>query len=116
MTEASPGPYLFSFLNSERGLVFRARKDTFLLSLLGQAAILAVMILYFTSSPPHPPNLVSDMTDLRKLAVVFSGMNGGGGGNHETPHRTAACPIALLSHRLCPDHDRPEGNAEAARA
>jgi len=103
MAAASPGPPVFSLLNNERDLAFRTRKDNFLLSLLGQAAILAVIMIYIAPPLVCPPNLVSDMPDLRKLPLVFSGMNGGGGGNHELlPASNGSLPDSSLEPQIVP--------------
>ena len=81
MTAVSPGPHLFSVLTDEHDTLFRTRRDTFLLSLLGQAAILA-LIIYFTGCIiRNPPEIARRMPDLGKFPLVFSGFNGGGGGN-----------------------------------
>ena len=83
MTAASPGPHLFSILTSERDVLFRPRKDAFLLAVLGQAASLAA-IMYFTSCVIRSsPDIAQRIRDLDRLPLVFSGTNGGGGGNHE---------------------------------
>src|ERR1700719_1356861 len=83
MTAASPGPCLFSVLTNEHDTLLRTRKDTFLLSLLGQAAILALIIYYTSCVIRNPPDIARRMPDLGKLPLVFSGFNGGGGGNHD---------------------------------
>ena len=83
MTAASPGPHPFSILNQETELLFRARKDTFLLSLLGQAAVLA-LIVYFTSCVIRDgPEIARHIPDIARLPLVFTGSNGGGGGNRD---------------------------------
>ena len=83
MTAASPGPHLFSILANQHDGLFRTRKDTFLLSLLGQAAILA-LIVYFTSCViRNSPDIARRIPDLGRFPLVFSGHNGGGGGNHD---------------------------------
>ena len=92
MTAASPGPRLFSVLSSEHDLFFRPRKDTFLLSLLGQAAILA-LIVYFTSCViRNSPEIARRIPDLGKFPLVFSGFNGGGGGSHERLPASSGTP------------------------
>ena len=99
MTAASRGPHLFSILTSERDLLFRPRTEAFLFSLLGQAAILAV-ILYFTSCVIRSsPDIAQRIRDLDRLPLVFSGHNGGGGGNHE---RLAASKGGLPATSLEP--------------
>ena len=83
MTAASPGPHLFSILTNDSDIFFRTRKNTFLFSLLGQAAVLA-LIVYFTSCViRNSRDLVRPIPGLEKLPLIFSGHNGGGGGNHD---------------------------------
>lgn len=50
MTAASPGlgPNIFSMLTGENDGLYRARRETFVLSMIGQAAIVGLLI-YFTS-------------------------------------------------------------------
>jgi TonB family protein len=101
MTAASPGPHLFSILTNEEDVLLRCRKDTFLLSLLGQAAILA-LIIYLTSCViRYPPGIVRPITDLERLPLIFSGHNGGGGGNHDPlPASNGSPPRASLETQI----------------
>lgn len=91
MTAASPGPHLFSILNSERDVFFRSRKDTFFLSLLAQTAALAI-IVYFTSCVARTPEFRKSVSDLARLPLSFPGFNGGGGGNHDHLPASAGSP------------------------
>ncbi|HKV82863.1 MAG TPA: energy transducer TonB [Candidatus Sulfotelmatobacter sp.] len=101
MTAASPGHHLFSVLTNEHDALFRTRKDMFLLSLLGQAAILA-LIIYFTSCViRNPPEIARRMPDLGKFPLIFSGLNGGGGGNHNPlPASNGDPPRASLQMQI----------------
>jgi TonB family protein len=102
MTAASPGPHLFSILTSERDVLFRPRKDAFLLSLLGQAAIVGI-IIYLTSRIVSPPEFRKSVFDLAKLPLVFSGSNGGGGGNHDRlPESKGSLPDSSLEPQIVP--------------
>lgn len=103
MTAASPGPHLFSILTSERDVLFRPRKDAFLLSLLGQAAILA-LIVYFTSCVIRTsPDLARRIPDLERLPLIFSGHNGGGGGNGDMlPASNGSPPRPSLQTQIVP--------------
>jgi len=83
MTAASPGPQLFSHLGKQRSSFSRDRRRAFLLSLFGQAVILALVIYFTRSAIGHPPKIVDGAPDPRDSKLVFSGSNGGGGGNHE---------------------------------
>jgi TonB family protein len=103
MTAASPGPgpVLFSILLGENNGGYRARRETFLLSLLGQAAILGLLI-YFTSCVIRSaPEIASRLPKFNELPLVFSGHNGGGGGNHDPlPASHGNLPRASLDPQL----------------
>ena len=105
MTAASPGPgpVLFSILLGENNGGYRARRETFLLSLLGQAAILGLLI-YFTSCVIRSaPEIASRLPKFNELPLVFSGHNGGGGGNHDPlPASHGNLPRASLDPQLAP--------------
>jgi TonB family protein len=83
MTAAPPGPNLFSILTNEHDVHYRTRREAFVFSLLGQAAILG-LIVYFTSFViQNTHHVASPVPLLRDLPLIFSGDNGGGGGNHD---------------------------------
>ena len=101
MTAASlgPGPDLFSTLSLENASS-QTRRETFALSLLGQAAVLAVLV-YFARVIPVPPNVVRNFSRVEDLPLVFSGRNGGGGGNHDPlPASHGMPPRASLDTQL----------------
>jgi TonB family protein len=103
MTAASfdPGPHLFSVFSSETS--HRTRRETFALSFLGQAAILAV-IIYFTSFVLRDgPEIASHVHPFDELPLVFSGHNGGGGGNHDPFPASRGTPArASLEPQIVP--------------
>jgi protein TonB len=105
MTAATPGPdpNIFSIFAAENDGSYRARRETFVLSLLGQAAILGLLI-YFTSCViQHTPELAEKLPNLRELPLIFSGNNGGGGGNHDPlPASHGNPPPASLDPQLVP--------------
>ena len=106
MTAASPGPgpSLFSILSHESDLLPRNRRETFLLSLCGQAAVLA-LVIYFTSCIAHyPPSLPDGFSrPIRDLPLIFSGSNGGGGGDHDPlPPSHGAPPPGTLETPIVP--------------
>jgi protein TonB len=105
MTAASPGPgpNIFSILSADTdndGL-YRARRETFVLSLVGQAAILGLLI-YFTSCViVHTPEIAKRMPNLNELPLIFSGRNGGGGGGGDPlPASHGNLPRASLDPQL----------------
>ena len=102
-TNPGPGPDLFSFLSIDRDTTFRNRRDTFAFSLLGQAAILA-LIIYLTSCViRNPPGVVPRLPDLTRLPMIFSGHNGGGGGGLDPlPASRGNLPRASLDPQIVP--------------
>lgn len=105
MTAAStgPGPNIFSTLSGENDGLYRARRETFVFSMLGQAAIVG-LVIYFTSCViQHPPEFVNKLPNLNELPLIFSGRNGGGGGNHDAlPASVGSLPKASLDPQLVP--------------
>src|ERR1700692_946102 len=105
MTAASfgPGPNLFSILSAEHDGIYRRRRESFVLSLLGQAAILGLLI-YFTSCVIRgTPKIADHLLKLNEFTLVFSGHNGGGGGNHDPlPAWRGNLPRASLDPQLAP--------------
>lgn len=105
MTAASPGPgpNIFSILSGEGDGLYRARRETFLFSLLGQAAIVGLLV-YFTSCVIRgTPEIARQIPKFSELPLIFSGRNGGGGGNHDPiPASHGNPPKASLDPQLVP--------------
>ena len=105
MTAASPGPgpNLFSMLSGENDGLYRARREAFIFSLLGQAAILGLLV-YFTSCVIRStPEIARQLPKFGDLPVIFSGRSGGGGGNHDPlPASRGNIPKASLDPQLVP--------------
>jgi periplasmic protein TonB len=102
MTAASPGPgpNIFSMLSGENDGPYRTRRETFVLSMLGQAVVLALLI-YFTSCVIRTPGIVNKIPDLHDFPLIFSGWNGGGGGGREMlPASHGNIPRASLDPQL----------------
>lgn len=103
MTAASPGPgpSLFSILNHEN-VFSHTQGESFALSLFGQAAALALIIYLTTRFIPSPPVLVHK-PDGSSLPLIFSGLNGGGGGNFDPlPASRGVPPRASLDAQIVP--------------
>lgn len=103
MTAASlgPGPNLFSFLSSEDSNHGRT-KETFVFSLLGQAALLAIVI-YLTGVAISAPDIPHRLPSPQDLPLIFSGHNGGGGGNFDpVPASRGTPPRASLETQIVP--------------
>ena len=98
-----PGPDSFSLFSKQADGLYRARREPFVFSLLGQAAIVGVLI-YFTSC------VIRNTTEIRRnlsksneLLLVFAGHNGGGGSGHDVlPASRGSLPKASLDLRLVP--------------
>jgi periplasmic protein TonB len=105
MTATSPGsgPNIFSMLSGENDGLYRTRRETFVFSMLAQAAIMGLLI-YFTSCVIRStPEIARQLPKFSELPLVFSGHNGGGGGNHDPlPASHGNLPRASLDAQLVP--------------
>ena len=105
MTAASlgSGPNNFSIFSGQNEGLYRTRRETFVFSMLGQAAIVGVLI-YFTSCViRNTPEIGKNLPKSNDLLLVFSGHNGGGGGNHDLlPASHGNLPKASLDPQLVP--------------
>jgi hypothetical protein len=102
MTAASRGPHLFSIFSNDE-VLYQTRREAFVFSLLGQAAILGV-IIYFTSCVIRStPELARQVPKWSELPLIFSGHNGGGGGNRDPlPSSHGNIPRASLDPQISP--------------
>lgn len=104
MTAASPGPgpNIFSILSAEDDRMYRGRRETFALSLLGQAVVLGLLI-YLSSFVVvgTPPGIAKTIKDMNELPLIFSGRNGGGGGGGDPlPASSGDLPPASVDPQL----------------
>jgi len=105
MTAATPGPgpNIFSIFSTENDGSYRVRRETFVFSLVGQAAILGLAIYFTSCFIQHPPEIADPLRNLRELPIIFSGNGGGGGGNHDPlPASHGNPPPASLDPQLVP--------------
>ena len=102
-TSGPSGPNLFSMFSADRDHLYRARREAFAFSLLGQSLALGLLI-YFTSCViQNPPRTGLRLPRLDELPLVFSGRNGGGGGNHDPlPASRGNLPRASLDPQIVP--------------
>jgi len=101
-TSFGPGPILFSVLSGENNGRYRTRQ-TVLLSLLGQAAILGLLVYFTSCIIRRTPEIADRLPRFAELPLVFSGRNGGGGGNHDPlPASHSNLPKASLDPQLVP--------------
>jgi protein TonB len=105
MTASSPGPSgqnIFSMFSGE-GNAGRDKRETFLLSMLGQTVMLALIIYFTRTLVGGAPPIVAKFPPLDELLLVFSGHNGGGGGNFDPlPPSNGNIPKASLDPQLVP--------------
>src|ERR1700722_11069562 len=108
MTLAIPGRTgsgLVSIFSSESNDLCPARRETFAFSLLGQAAVLAVLVLLAGITTHYPPITAGQLSEASKniLPVIFTGPSGGGGGGLDpVPASHGALPKASLSDQMTP--------------
>ncbi len=105
MTAANPGPRpdLFSFLSIDQDSTFRNRRETFAFSLVGQAAILAVIVYLTSCVIRNPPVVMPRVAELANLPMIFLGHNGGGGGGLDPlPASHGNLPRASLDPQIVP--------------
>jgi periplasmic protein TonB len=100
-TPGASGPNLFVSFSSPGYGLYRARREAFVFSLLGQ--VLAVgLILFLTRIIPSDPGVVvHQMSKDLKSLLVYTGPGGGGGGNFDKlPASHGVPPRASLNDQL----------------
>ncbi len=106
MTAATPGssgPNLFSMFSGDGDGIYRARREAFALSLLGQAVIVALLVYFLSIVIRDGPKIGETLPKMQDLPLIFSGFNGGGGGNHDPiPASHGNPPKASLDAQLVP--------------
>lgn len=102
MTAASRDPNLFSIFSGGDDLQYRTRRQPFVFSLVGQAAIVGI-IIYLSYTIPNPPKLDHTLRRLEDFPLIFSGHNGGGGGGLDPlPASRGNLPWASLDTQIVP--------------
>ena len=104
MTVAPAGPtQLFSAFSEQGNRMYGTRREAFLFSLLGQALIVGLLTYFTCCLIGTPPRIVGPIAKFRDLPLVFSGSNGGGGGNFdELPASRGDPPRASLDNQIVP--------------
>jgi periplasmic protein TonB len=105
MTAVSPDPRtnIFSILSGERDGLYRVRRETFFFSMLGQAAIVGLLIYFTTFVIRDGPEIARQVPKFDEIKLIFSGNSGGGGGNHDPiPASHGNIPKASLDPQLVP--------------
>ncbi len=105
MTAASPGPgpNIFSMLSGENDGLYRARRETFVFSMLGQAAIVGLLIYFTNCVITGTPEIARNVPKFDEIRLIFSGNSGGGGGTRDPlPASHGNIPKASLDPQLVP--------------
>jgi protein TonB len=90
-------------LSGENDGLYRARRETFVFSMIGQAAIVGLLIYFTTRVIQSGPEIPREMPKLDEIRLIFSGNSGGGGGNHDPiPASHGDIPKASLDTQLVP--------------
>src|SRR6266536_2079648 len=105
MTSASAGPdphlLFLSALSGERDTSFRTRREAFLFSMLGQAAVMALIVYFSSCVIRNAPEITRKLPNLNALPLIFSGDSGGGGGGHDPlPASQGNLPEASLDTQI----------------
>ena len=104
MTAATAGPSgtnLFSTVGAAENGLFRKNPEALVLSLLGQSAILGLIIYLTTCAIERTPEVVRHPPGAETLRLIFSGHNGGGGGNYDPlPASHGNLPKASLADQI----------------
>jgi TonB family protein len=102
-TSSPSGPNLFSMFSGQSNQLYRARREAFAFSLVGQALLIGLLV-YFTSCViRNPPGARLRLPKLEDLPLVFFGHNGGGGGGLDPlPASHGNLPRASLDTQIVP--------------
>jgi TonB family protein len=83
--------------------LYRTRREAFAFSLVGQAAVIALLVYFTTAVLQNPPGSRLRFPNPDNLPVIFSGHYGGGGGNHDPlPASRGNPPRASLDTQIVP--------------
>lgn len=104
MTAAPAGPApLFSMFSGNSNGAIRARHEAFVLSLVGQALVVALLTYFTCCLIGAPPGFMGRLPKPRDLRLIFSGRNGGGGGTFDKlPASHGNLPRASLADQFTP--------------
>lgn len=104
MTAAPAGPSGssgFSIFSSQGYGLYRSKREVFVLSMLGQALVLALLAYFISDGLMGNPPVGGIRPRLQDLPLIFSGRGGGGGGNMErTPASFGVLPRTSMNEQL----------------
>jgi periplasmic protein TonB len=103
MTVAPAGLQLFSIFSDQAEEPRRLRNPAFLLSFAGQGLMVALLTYFTCCILENPTGALPRSSKLGELPLIFSGRNGGGGGNFDkVPASRGDLPRASLETQLVP--------------
>jgi protein TonB len=106
MTAATAGPSGtngFSLFSGEGYGLYRTKQEVLLLSMLGQALVVGLLVYFLSCVAPGIPGVDGIRPLVKELPLVFSGRGGGGGGNFEkSPASHGSLPRTSFSEQLAP--------------
>jgi len=107
-TSGPSGPNIFSIISGEANGLYRTKRESFVFSLVGQAVILGIVICFTRCVIVSTPEIAGSLPQFNELPMVFSGRNGGGGGNHDSlPASHGNLPVAALEQLAPPTVMQP---------
>jgi periplasmic protein TonB len=101
-TSGPSGPNLFSMFSGERDGLYRTKSESFIFSLVGQAVMLAIVIYFTRCVLVNAPEIAQNLPQFNEFPLVFSGHNGGGGGNHDSLPASQGNPPKAALEQLAP--------------
>jgi hypothetical protein len=107
MTAATPGPSgasPFSIFSGEGEALYRAKRETFVCSMLGQALVVRLLVCCTSYIAHDPSRILRQVPEIRNLIpVAFSRPGGGGGGDFDQhPASHGVLPRTSLNDQLTP--------------
>jgi hypothetical protein len=100
-TPGASGPNLFLSFSSPGYGLYRARREAFVFSLLGQVLAVGLILFLARIIPSDPGLVVHQMSKDIKSLLVYTGPGGGGGGNFDSlPASHGVPPRASLNDQL----------------
>jgi hypothetical protein len=106
MTAATPGPSgtgPFSIFSGEGESLYRANREIFVCSMLGQALVVGLLVCCTNYVVRDPSRILRQVPEIRNLIpVAFSRPGGGGGDFDQHPASHGVLPRASLNDQLTP--------------
>lgn len=99
----SSGPNIFSMFSGDGGELYRTKRESFVFAMLGQVAIVGILVYLTTSVIPGGPRTLGSVPfAMKDLPLVFSRPGGGGGGTFDNLPASHGIPRASPQDQLAP--------------